>query len=1026
MKKSYSVDKQGVHMKNQIIPLIIVIMLITSILPGISSGQTSDGIFNFQQYNDYLTVKNRLENLTAENPDICKMVIMGQTFEGRDIIAVRLTDNPDIEETGETDVLIMGGHHANELPSVEVPMYILEFLIGNYSTNSSVKQLVDSRDIWFVPLLNPDGREYAMNTDANWRKNRRPIDLDSDGTVDGTGVDLNRNYGHLWGELPGTSHDIANRIYCGPSAFSENETQAIRTLAQDQNFEISLSYHTYGEVIYYPWNNNIDTTSPKGDLLEAIAQDLGQITGYNPMNGVDAYPTTGDSDDWLYSETECLPFTIELATQFVIPETDILALCQRNLDAAIYALDIADDPEQVTQPDWTFMVYMAADADQDLADEAIVDLNEMEVAGSNSELNIIVLYDGPNIGDTAIYRIEKDSNGFNTDVISTVVDDLDQVIPVTNEVDMSKNYVMNDFVNWTIANYPAQNYFLDIWGHGNGVLDGFAYDRGNLMQVDELSQALGGFELNIVGFDACSMGHFEVAAELIGISDILIASESEEPITGWDYDASLQELNANTIMSPEKLASIIIKNYIESVTVSYVTLAAIDINVFQEKVLPLLNEFVNVSLDFAYEDYKNIWITKNYTDTFTNDADAVDLFEYLENLKNITVSEPVMNRIIDLLELEHELVIASDTGIGHPDSEAMAVYFPPMGTTIPARYLDLDFADNFWDEYIEGINNPIQKPVINASLPEPEINSTDSQSITAELSSSSSELEIHYRVNSGTWIIIDMNHSENYFSGSIPSQDNGSFVEYYLLEPNANITEPYEVKWGSELYFNYTVTANCDAAIIEFTVEPDNNLEDGDIISFTINYTNLGPDYTLVNLTLEARNITAAITLYCIQITVQPGESFIEKINWTAQKGEWNISAQIVSVSFQDNNLSNNFKSIELNVAEAEVSANNSFGDDYAMVIGLLILVTMIPLIAFMLVSRNARKKQLIMAQKRIISARSFVEMANEFGGNTTQSKILLVNAEMALKRGNAKESETWSRKARDEAMNSVAEKEVK
>ena len=1012
-------------MKSQIIMLIIVIMLITSILPALSSGQVDSETFSFGQYNDYLTVKNRLENLTAENPDICKMIILGQTFEGRDIMAIRLTDNPDIEETGETNVLIMGGHHANELPSVEVPMYILEFLIGNYSTNSSIKQLVDSRDIWFVPLVNPDGREYALNTDADWRKNRRPIDLDGDGTIDGTGVDLNRNYGHLWGELPGTSHDIADRTYCGPSAFSENETQAIRTLAQNQNFEISLSYHTYGEVIYYPWNNDIDTTSPKGDLLEAIAQDLGQMTGYNPMMGVDAYPTTGDSDDWLYSDTDCLPFTIELATQFVIPETDILALCQKNLDAAIYALEIADEPEQVAQPDWTFMVYMAADADQELADEAIVDLNEMEVAGANSELNIIVLYDGPSIGDAAIYQIEKDSSGFNAAVISPIVDDMGQVIPVTNEVDMSKSFVMTDFVNWTMANYPAQNYFLDIWGHGNGVLGGFAYDRGSLMQVNEISQALEGFELDIIGFDACSMGHLEVAAELIGVSDILIASEAEEPISGWDYDASLLNLSVNTKMSPEELAGIIVQDYIESVTVLYVTLAAIDINVFHEKVLPKLNEFVNVSLDFAYEDYENIWITKNYTDSFTNDADAVDLFEYLENLRNITVSEPVMNRINELLALEDELVIASDTGIGHPGSEAMAVYFPPMGTVLPANYLNLDFADNLWDEYLEGINNPIMKPIINATLPDQEINSTDSQSITAELSSSG-ELELHYRVNLGSWIVIDMNRSGNYFSGIIPSQDNGSLIEYYFLEPDSNITEPYEIKWGSEAYFDYTITANCDPAIIEFTVEPNTNLKAGNITSFTINYTNFGPDQTLVNLTLEATLNTTITVLYWEHITIQPGESFIKKINWTAEEGEWIISAKIVSVNFQDNNLSNNEKIIELSIAEAEISANNSVADDYGMIIGLLVLVAMIPLIAFMLASRSARKKQLMMAQKRIISAKSFIEMANEFGGETTQSKIMLVNAEMALKRGNAKESETWSRKARDQAMNSVADKEVK
>ena len=93
-------------MKTQICVMIIVIMLSLSIMPAISSGQAGDESFTFAQYNDYMAVKGRLEYLTAEKPGICKMVIIGQTFEGRDIMAVRLTDNPDIEEPGETDVLI--------------------------------------------------------------------------------------------------------------------------------------------------------------------------------------------------------------------------------------------------------------------------------------------------------------------------------------------------------------------------------------------------------------------------------------------------------------------------------------------------------------------------------------------------------------------------------------------------------------------------------------------------------------------------------------------------------------------------------------------------------------------------------------------------------------------------------------------------------------------------------------------------------------------------------------------------------
>ena len=1012
-------------MRSQIIPLIIAIVLFTSILPGISHGQTEASDFNFQGYNDYEAVKAELEKLEENNPDIANLMVLGQTWEGRDILAMRLTDNPDIEETGEEDVLIMGGHHARELPSVEVPMYILKFLIGNYSSNSTVKQLVDSRDIWFVPLLNPDGREYVQSTGNDWRKNRRPIDTDDDGTIDGTGVDLNRNYGHLWGELPGTSHNIADSIYCGPSAFSENETQAIKDLATSQDFVISLSYHTYGEVIYYPRNNNIDTTSPKGDLLEAIAQDLGGLTGYDYMEGVDAYPSTGDSDDWLYEDTDCLPFTIELGTQWAVPDDELLTLCQKNLQAALYALDIAEEPEKTQLPDWTFMVYMSSDTGDSLVDEALVDLNEMEVAGSSSDVNIVVLYDGEDIGDSMILHIQKDAGGFNTDIISSVIDDLGVITdPPNRELDMSDPLLLGDFTSWAIENYPAQKYMLDIWGHGNGVLGGFMEDQGSLMELNQISQALEGLKLDIVGFDACSMGHLEMAAELVGISDILIGSEALEPLEGWDYEATLKSLVNEPSMSPVELSCNIVNDYLDSITETYATLSATDINVFNDSFIPLLNEFIGVSMDFAYEDYSSIWNSRNLTDTFVPAKDAVDFYEYLEKLNNHNVSEPVALRIQKLLDIKDDMIIYSGTGTAHPDSDSVAIYFPIMGNSVPQEYLDMDFAETLWDEYLTFINNPVQLPKISNLDYFSKVNNSGPYSITASvLPSGDYDLDLIYRVNSGSWSTRPMTYADDKFNASIPGQTNGSFIEYYFSLPDHNITEPYEVKWGTDNYYNFTVDAASDPEILGILVEPENN-QDGNITKFTVNCINNGPDYTIANISLILEGNSTEILLGWEIATLQPGESILFSWNWTSIQGTWNATAKVESMLFQDSNLNNNAASIQVNILDEIVPPGND--GDLLYVFLILALATSIPLIVLLVALKKGKDKKLRFARKKIVSARSFVEMAEEFGGDTTQPKIMLVNAEMALKRGNARESEEWSRKARDEAMLAVADKEEK
>jgi len=1023
-------------MGKPIISALVVFVLLTGLIPTLSIGQTTEEVtpFTFNGYHNYTEVKAELESLSNQYDSITDLRVLGQTWEGRDILALRLTDNPGTDETGEPDVLIMGGHHANELPSVEVPMYIMEFLVGNYSTNSTVRRLVDSTDIWFVPLLNPDGREYALEVDGTWRKNRRPIDLDGDGSPEGYGVDLNRNYGHLWGQLPGTSHDLNDRDYCGPAAFSENETTAIKNLAMEQWFDVSLSYHTYGQVIYYPWNNNIDVTSPKGSVLEAIASEMGERNGYTPVNGVDAYPTTGDSDDWLYANTSCLPFTIELGLTFVPPPSEILSMCENNLASALYSIDIAEDPQDSDEADWTFMVYMSAD--NNLNNEALADLNEMEDVGSTDEVNIIVLYDGQTAGDSKLYRILKDNTSFNPTIISEVLVDGGQVIdPATNELDMTSTTTLRNFIDWTIQNFPAQKYVLDFWGHGNGLLSGFCPDGPRVTDVHALGDSLAGLNIDIVGFDTCSMGQLEVAYELMDVANIYIGSEALEPLAGWDYLDSLTTLITEPNLIPKLLAGIIVSDYLTKYpTKDYITMAAIDLHIFKEDFLPRFGEFLDVSLDFVYHDYGAIWTARNHSNTFVASKDvlhqAVDIFGFLQSLKGQTISEHVRSRLLALEQVKSTLVIRSGHGSLYSFTDSMAIYFPSLEVPISSNYALLGFNDELWDEYLEALKSPRPMPTVTPGpLPEAE-NTTGPYVISATVADyAGANISLYYRINNGTWSSCQMVGSGNQYTGNVTGSPNGSLIEFYFQasKDSRNITHPYENKWGAEDYFNITVFAKCDIELVEFETDVNSTVENGTTVNLTVLCINNGSETTNVNVSVGLFSANESLILDWKEKALEPGSSSYFNFTWTAVEGIWTIAAQASVLDVYDVDLTNQNNTLWLNVnpAVTPVPNNNGGGlmDGMGAILLTLAIISLIPVFVYLYLLSDQKKKRKFRARKQIRLARQFIQTAGDFNADTSQSSLLLSKAEVALARGDIDLAEKLSIIARERAMDAVGEK---
>lgn len=312
-----------------LIPLLCFSILI---LPAIqvAPGQTDSRQDDIGEYHTYDELTEELWALAEEHPDITKLTSLGKTYEGRDIWAVEVSDDPGKDE-GEPGFLFMGGHHARELISVEVPLGMLVRMVESYPWNGTIKGLVDHARTWFVPMVNPDGHVYVEEGN-DWRKNRRP---NGDGTY---GVDLNRNYGHRWGE--DGIDDTSDEMYAGQHAFSENETIAIRSLVENNTINLSLSYHSKGGYILHPWGNPEDDLEEVDPRLYDIAVGMAgwMPRAYKVSYAVDFYPASGDSDDWLYDVHGILAYTIELSPGHRPDEEKVPYMASYCLDGAISAM----------------------------------------------------------------------------------------------------------------------------------------------------------------------------------------------------------------------------------------------------------------------------------------------------------------------------------------------------------------------------------------------------------------------------------------------------------------------------------------------------------------------------------------------------------------------------------------------------------------------------------------------------------------------------------------------------------------
>jgi len=273
---------------------------------------TQDFPSGYTGYHNFAETTAELQQTVRDHPALASLRSIGKSYQNRDIWALKVSDNVASDES-EPEVLLVCGQHAREHLTVEQCLQIIKRYTDNYA-NSAIKNLVDSREVWIVPMMNPDGAEYDIATGSfrGWRKNRQ-----------GNGTDLNRNWGYKWGCCGGSSGSSTSDTYRGPSAFSAPETARIRDFVNSrvvggaQQIKTFIDFHSFSELVLWPYGytrNDTDTglNADEARAFQTLGRQMAATNGYTPEQASDLYITDGSSDDWMWGQHKIWAYTFEM------------------------------------------------------------------------------------------------------------------------------------------------------------------------------------------------------------------------------------------------------------------------------------------------------------------------------------------------------------------------------------------------------------------------------------------------------------------------------------------------------------------------------------------------------------------------------------------------------------------------------------------------------------------------------------------------------------------------------------------
>ncbi|MEV5353081.1 M14 family zinc carboxypeptidase [Streptomyces sp. NPDC052693] len=277
----------------------------------------ADGVF--RPYSGQGGLKEEILRAAQDNPGLTKVVSIGKTVKGQDILALKLTKGAKKTKDGSKPaVLYMSNQHAREWITPEMTRRLMHHYLDNYRKDRRVKKIVDSTELWFLISANPDGYDFTHADDANrmWRKNLR--DVNGDGAITtGDGVDLNRNFAYKWGyDNEGSSPNPTSETYRGAGPNSEPETKALDAFQKRIGFTYGINYHSAAELILYGVGWQVATNTPDDVAYKALAgtPDNPAVPGYHPQVSSELYTTNGEADGHAANVNGLAMFTPEMST----------------------------------------------------------------------------------------------------------------------------------------------------------------------------------------------------------------------------------------------------------------------------------------------------------------------------------------------------------------------------------------------------------------------------------------------------------------------------------------------------------------------------------------------------------------------------------------------------------------------------------------------------------------------------------------------------------------------------------------
>ena len=273
----------------------------------------------FRPYSGSGGLKEEIVRTGQRNPGLTKVVSIGRTINGQDILALKLTKNAKKTKDGsKPSVLYLSNQHAREWITPEMTRRLMHYYLDHYKTDKRIRRIVDTTELWFVISANPDGYDYTFknSTTRLWRKNLR--DVNGDGVIStGDGVDLNRNFPYKWGyDDEGSSPNPTSETYRGASPASEPETRAIDAFEKRIRFSYGVNYHSAAQLLLYGVGWQVATPTPDDVVYKALAgsPDHSAIPGYRPQVSSELYTTNGEADGHAANVNGMSMFTPEMST----------------------------------------------------------------------------------------------------------------------------------------------------------------------------------------------------------------------------------------------------------------------------------------------------------------------------------------------------------------------------------------------------------------------------------------------------------------------------------------------------------------------------------------------------------------------------------------------------------------------------------------------------------------------------------------------------------------------------------------